>query len=167
MNIKIKGRYFTKSDRVLILDLATWCVEKLIQKDIHLTLDIVIHLVGKTIIEEDAHYATARVADDNTTTPPTKFLITISNKFKTLRTLILLAHEIVHVKQHANGELLYGDEGCPDYWMGQLVDDTKVVYWDLPWEIEAHGREKGLLYQWAAERNFGHSGADAWYKEIF
>jgi hypothetical protein len=26
-----------------------------------------------------------------------------------------------------------------------LVDDNQVDYWDTPWEIEAHGREKGLF----------------------
>jgi hypothetical protein len=33
--------------------------------------------------------------------------------------------------------------------MGKTVNPEKVSYWDLPWEIEAHGRELGLFVRWA------------------
>ena len=30
-------------------------------------------------------------------------------------------------------------------WFGKFVNDDKVDYWDLPWEIDAYGRERGLF----------------------
>jgi hypothetical protein len=58
--------------------------------------------------------------------------------------LIVLAHEMVHVKQYAKGELKDFVYGTRVKFKGSIIDDNKVDYWDQPWEIEAHGREKGL-----------------------
>lgn len=59
--------------------------------------------------------------------------------------LLNLAHEMVHVKQFSLGELKDGSRPATTVWQGKTVDDDKVDYWDCPWEIEAHGREKGLF----------------------
>ena len=52
-----------------------------------------------------------------------------------------VAHEMVHVKQYARREF----HPVHDKWMGKTINPKKVSYWDLPWEIEAHGRETGLF----------------------
>jgi len=56
-----------------------------------------------------------------------------------------LAHEIVHVKQYVMGELRWRDAGLLykgiNHGAMNLMD-----YFELPYEIEAYGREKGLLY---------------------
>lgn len=67
------------------------------------------------------------------------------------RLLETIAHEMVHVKQYARGEL----HPSADVWMGKTYNPKKVSYWDLPWEIEAHGREVGLFVRWAEENNLG------------
>lgn len=60
-----------------------------------------------------------------------------------------LAHEMVHVKQYARGELRDYDDGVDTYsWLGEKRDWSDVDYWDLPWEIEAHGRERGLYFRY-------------------
>lgn len=59
--------------------------------------------------------------------------------------LLNLAHEMVHVKQFALGELKDGFKPATTVWQGITVSDEQVDYWDAPWEIEAHGREKGLF----------------------
>ncbi len=56
-----------------------------------------------------------------------------------------LAHEMVHVKQFARREL----HPANDEWYGKTYNPKKIDYWDLPWEIEAHGRETGLFIRWA------------------
>ena len=33
--------------------------------------------------------------------------------------------------------------------MGKKVNYEKTDYWDQPWEIDAHGRESGLLTKFA------------------
>ena len=55
-----------------------------------------------------------------------------------------VAHEMVHVKQYARRELNPNKE----VWMGKTYNPAKTSYWDLPWEIEAHGREVGLFIRY-------------------
>jgi len=69
-----------------------------------------------------------------------------------LRTLLeTVAHEMVHVKQFARREL----HPSMDTWYGKTYNPKKVSYWDLPWEIEAHGREVGLFIRWAEQEELG------------
>lgn len=60
-----------------------------------------------------------------------------------------LMHELVHVKQYAKGEMVHYERNHSVLkWRKQLkVNVDKIDYWDLPWEIEAHGREEGLTQQ--------------------
>lgn len=76
--------------------------------------------------------------------PPRKFLVRIDPRERRASALKILAHELVHVKQFARNELR--DTGHADYtkWNKQIYDQGKVEYWDLPWEIEAYGREYGM-----------------------
>jgi len=60
-------------------------------------------------------------------------------------TLSTLAHEMVHLKQFAKKELSDQYHSSKSKWMGKLIDESKVDYWDLPYEIEAYGREPGLF----------------------
>ena len=56
-----------------------------------------------------------------------------------------LAHELVHVKQYVLGELKWRDAGL--LYKGINHDAMNMMeYFELPYEIEAYGREKGLLY---------------------
>ena len=60
------------------------------------------------------------------------------------RVLKVLAHELVHVKQYIKGELSWRNSGL--HWKGVNFDvDNLMDYYELPFEIEAHGREYGLL----------------------
>lgn len=60
-----------------------------------------------------------------------------------------LMHELVHVKQYAKGEMVHYERNHSMLkWRKQMkVNVDKIDYWDLPWEIEAHGREEGLTQQ--------------------
>ena len=76
------------------------------------------------------------------------------NKYLDLRTMLeTVAHEMVHVKQYARRELKELTAGT-HRWMGDIVSDDDVAYWDLPWEIEAHGRECGLFVRWAQDNGY-------------
>ena len=76
------------------------------------------------------------------------FEIEIDRKLTMRKMLETVAHEMVHVKQYARKEL----NSDHDLWLGKTVNPTKVDYWDLPWEIEANGREAGLFIRWAREQ---------------
>lgn len=84
--------------------------------------------------------------DDNVR--PREFTITINSKTGYRNTMITLAHEMVHVKQYATGELKDVLRGsAPQRWLNKPFHSKGVEYWDLPWEIEAYGREFGLYYR--------------------
>jgi hypothetical protein len=74
------------------------------------------------------------------------------DKTQPLRRLLeTVAHEMVHVKQYARREL----HPATDSWMGKTYNPKKVSYWDLPWEIEAHGRECGLFIRYCETYDLG------------
>jgi len=79
-----------------------------------------------------------------------EFEIEIDRSQSLRKLLETVAHEMVHVKQYARRELNANIDGC---WMGKTVDPKKTNYWDLPWEIEAHGRETGLFVRYCEENN--------------
>ena len=55
-----------------------------------------------------------------------------------------LAHELVHVKQYPVGDLSWRDKGM--LWKGRMFAPEYLTdQLETPYEIEAYGREKGLL----------------------
>jgi hypothetical protein len=54
----------------------------------------------------------------------------------------VVAHEMVHVKQIAKGQLKY--VGKKMFWKGQRVYPKKMSYYDHPWEIEAWKMQRYL-----------------------
>ena len=60
-----------------------------------------------------------------------------------------LAHELVHVKDYVLGDLAMRKEGMVYRGVHYNVDSL-LEYFKLPYEIEAYGREKGLLVSFLA-----------------
>ena len=84
--------------------------------------------------------------DDNRT-----FEIEVDRNMRLRKLLETIAHEMVHVKQYARREL----HPVHETWCGKTYNPKKVSYWDLPWEIEAHGREVGLFVRWCEKHDYG------------
>lgn len=57
------------------------------------------------------------------------------------RLIITMAHEMVHVKQYARGQITHSKSMKSKYWMGKRV---RADYYDQPWEIEAYSKERVL-----------------------
>lgn len=79
---------------------------------------------------------------------PKFFHITLEKRLNKKELLLALAHEMVHVKQYAKGEMK--DMKRPAHivkWHGQMINPEDIDYWELPYEIEAYGREKGLYFK--------------------
>jgi hypothetical protein len=86
---------------------------------------------------------------------PKKFSIIINSSLGKKRQLMTLAHEMVHVKQQAKGELKNLLCKNIDRWHGKYID-RDIEYYERPWEIEAFGREIGMYYtymQWKKDYN--------------
>ena len=92
-----------------------------------------------------SEYGYASVEDYNTKKEPREFLIEIHPGIGSRKILETLAHEMVHIKQYIMGET--NDE--LSVWRGKKYDSDKIDYWNHPWEIDAHGRETGLLTKFA------------------
>lgn len=84
---------------------------------------------------------------------PREFSIYVSGRQGRLNFLRTLAHELVHVKQYAKQETInYIRKPWLTKFNGAYVDTRVVSYWDYPWEIEAYGREVGLVNKYLAYR---------------
>ena len=164
MRVAIHGRYFSKKKRRLLRDLARWTGKKLLGTKLDKQIDLTINIVGPDMFKNEGTYGWCEI-EDYAGPYARGFNITITSKFETMRSLMILAHELVHLKQYAKGELRHCTDGCLRWNGTGTIDDGKVPYWDLPWEIEAHGREKGLVYQWAAAR--GHDKNSDWFRLVF
>lgn len=103
-----------------------------IRRHIHIDLEFL-----KSLDEKADGYCD--VTGVNRRNKPREFLIQIQKNKSQRYMLMTLAHEMVHLKQYAMGEL---DENM-NAWKGRRIA-SNVDYWDTPWEIEAHGREAGL-----------------------
>lgn len=90
-------------------------------------------------------YGFASVEEYNTRKQPREFLIEIHSGLGARMIFETLAHEMVHIKQYIMGET--NDE--LSVWRGKKIDSDNMDYWNHPWEIDAHGREGGLLVKFS------------------
>ena len=88
-------------------------------------------------------YGYASVTEFSPSNKPRQFEIELHPGIGAYDILKTLAHEMVHVRQYIQGDVNIR----LTRWKGTAVAD--VDYWDQPWEIDAHGREDGLLTKFA------------------
>jgi hypothetical protein len=90
---------------------------------------------------------------EDSNTRPRWFTIQLDQRMGRRKVLINLAHEMVHVKQHATGEAKNDMRNSNLHiWQGKVVDEDKIDYFDLPWEVDAFGRENGLYERFIANQ---------------
>jgi hypothetical protein len=71
-----------------------------------------------------------------------KYLVMLIDSGLDMERLVLtLAHEMVHVKQYARGQIKHKLGGKTYYWMGKPI---RKQYYDQPWEVEAFSKERVL-----------------------
>jgi len=130
-----------------VFDACFFFMRELFSSQMMKNLKIKIILNDDLYKEEDIYgYCEPEVSSS----PPRKFEIAVYTKQRPSRIIYDLAHEMVHAKQYATGELvdLINDE---TRWHGELIDcntHDNVEYWDAPWEWEAHGRGHCLWAKW-------------------
>ena len=129
----------SKSQKKHTKSMVEFCANKLMPR-LH-NLDIFVHLCKTT-----GALGYCLELEDNRT-----FELEINRTLSLRQLLETIAHEMVHVKQYARRELHPSKEA----WLGKTVNPKKVSYWDLPWEIEAHGREVGLFVRYCEENKLG------------
>ena len=141
----------TKEQKKLAKSLAEFCLDKLISSRLSDTLDIRIVFKPTLYKKTDSYGETAYYEDSDI--PPTDFIIEIDSNLRLRSMLETLAHELVHVKQWATGEMRETKDNFITKFKKDTINSNKVSYWDQPWEIEAMGREEGLFIQWIEKMN--------------
>jgi hypothetical protein len=73
---------------------------------------------------------------------PQYLIMFVDSKLDFERLILTLAHEMVHVKQYAKGQVKnITGRTQTRYWMGKKV---RKSYYDQPWELEAFSKERIL-----------------------
>lgn len=138
----------SKKKRVLAESIMYYVADKLMPR-LKDKLEINLHFVTK-LTEKDGVCGDTIWEDDDVR--PREFTIRLDASAEIPTMLRTLAHEMVHVKQFARGELKQYARIKAHRFKSEFVsNDTE--YWDLPWEIEAHGREEGLYLRWLQHTN--------------
>jgi hypothetical protein len=150
MDITVKGG--TKKQRELSLSMAYYCANMLMPRMQSLNVEIFLKKFtaeDPEVNETDHGYAIP--TEDEAY--PRFFEIEVNKNVKLRRVLETVAHEMVHVKQFARGELYESTRLGKHRWNGKWLKKNPD-YWDQPWEIEAHGREIGLFIRWAEKEGY-------------
>lgn len=146
----------------LVADFINFCAEKFIDPKILYKLEIQVVLDGK-FYENEKCYGQATWLDRPRS--PRKFLLDVDTRSKFVFILNTVSHEMVHVKQWANGELYDHFDSSVHTFKGKqykLEDDDWETYWEVPWELEAYGRSIGLMHLWVMDRGYAKEN---WYSD--
>jgi hypothetical protein len=142
MQIRTTGG--TRTAQKLIKDIAHFCADNLLSTRLSNTLLLKIEIsdLGIGDIDGDCDY---EEWDDYR---PKEFTIRVNKNLRIYKQLRTIAHEMVHVKQYATGEMRYMWRPARHTKFNGLLYPESLNYWECPWEIEAFGREVGLYSRW-------------------
>ena len=133
MEIKVITNSAKRRDFVLAV--STYFVQVLKLKKSRMKVHI--YSIPRLSKEHKKRGAVARITDD-------KVHVLFDSRLSPVELVEVLAHEFVHVKQHARGQLrsyTRKDGKYGWYWMGKI---NRANYENQPWEIEARTKEKVL-----------------------
>lgn len=165
VSVEIEGRLGSRLKRELVTSLSCFVVKKYLPKR---SVDVTYRFMRKMQNNVEGMCHNLQVGAKR----PSVFEIEILNELSTMSTLVTAAHEMVHVLQYASGRLamdaaeaVHKWEGVPHVWEPEETDPfASDSYWDLPWEIEAHGRQHGLVFMWMKANSFDKS--ERWYERV-
>ena len=151
MLLHVKGS--DNKTRKLVKTAAWWYAEKLMGKRLLRSLEITINL-KKNLLDKDGHEGAAIWEDDNIR--PKEFTISLDSNCTIRNILITLAHEMVHVKQWAKGDMYEYAEQDMVRFNKTKFNMANIDYWDYPWEIEAFGRQLGLFVRFCEDQGIAN-----------
>jgi hypothetical protein len=132
----------SKVDPIMIFESLTHFGETMMSKRLLRNIEIRVVIV-KGLIRRDKIDADCVWEDINIR--PREFTIRIDSGMGKKRTLLALAHEMVHVKQYALGQLKdYLRDSSVCSWLDERHSKTDGGYFTWPWEVEAHSMESEL-----------------------
>ena len=152
----------TTQQRQMCRDLVRFALPYLMKQSQIDKLSIRIN-IKKDYVAKEGCYGICDVNDVEKRGRPKSFSLSVDGSMLIRHILTTVAHELVHVKQYATGELVYRNSTGESYWHGEKIDDN-LNYWLHPWEIEAAGWERNLVELWI-EHTYGKKELK-WMKEL-
>lgn len=141
MKVSVKGT--TKKQKEYVKSLVKFCHKKLMPRMNDIEIDVVFRKYKK----KDEDYGCCHAIDGPRPDRPRVFEIEVNSRMKLRTILETIAHEMVHVKQHAQSTLYYSPKRKQWRWEGSWLK-KEPNYWEQPWEVEAWGRTTGLFVLW-------------------
>ena len=143
LNLRSKGVKLTPKERKILKMATHFYASRLMTDRLSNTLEINVNVI-KDFYVKNKILGEAFPKDDVLGMPSNKqFVINLEwNNKLGKRVLQCLAHEMVHVKQYAKGELIFHEKGNMVTFQREQYHGDE--YWESLWEIEAYGREVGL-----------------------
>ena len=153
MEIKVHARNIDSKLKVALYAMTEFAMARLVSsKRLRNNVSINIHLKhhdegGEAMLSEDANKYRPRdfkVIIDHHQAEIDNYDRTRTDTEWGHAILRTLAHELVHVKQYLVGDLSWRDKGM--LWKGEVFAPEYLTdHLETPYEVEAYGREKGLL----------------------
>jgi hypothetical protein len=143
ITIGLRARSLKKLERDFLDSALRFYLNLLIPNIVNLDIEVVLK---KTLSKKEA--AAAFIYAIGGRSPYKDFLIELDSNMSFGAMLQSLAHESVHLAQYASGQLKPTSDINVQLWLGKKVKLDSLAYWDLPWEIDAAGREKGMFVRW-------------------
>jgi len=142
LNLKSKGVILTPKERKIMKMATHFYASRLMSDRLSDSLEINVNVI-KDFYTKNKILGEAFPKDDEFgNTSKKNFVINLEWNKLGKRVLQCLAHEMVHIKQYAKGELKFHEKGnLVTFQREQYQGDE---YWESLWEIEAYGREVGL-----------------------
>lgn len=158
MNITISGG--SKKLYDLAHSIVDYCGKTILSKQLYNTISIDLEF-DRSLYKDSG--VLAEVDFDDRNHKPREFTITVDCTVSKRRIMESIAHEMVHVKQYAKGEMVDLERCGSTKWQNKIIG-KETNYWDRPWEVEAHGKELGLFVRWAEDNLLG---SQAWTQEKY
>jgi hypothetical protein len=148
MNLELIGK-LTDTEKEELLRAANFFGKTLLTKKRFEQVDLTI-LIKQNLRDKGYCEVDYEIEDFFGRRLPRCFFIEIK-KEKMKEMLATLAHEMVHLKQQTKGEMRDTRDPNIVLWQGKKILLRKVDYFEHPWEIDAYGREVGLVQKYLRE----------------
>ena len=167
-NLELRAVGGTAEQRKMCRDLVRFSLPYLMKKPLINKLSIRIN-IKPDYVAGHGLYGLCDINDWESRGRPRRYSISVDGSMLTRPLLTTVAHELVHVKQYATGDLTFNTKTGDNYWHGKLVDED-MNYWLHPWEIEAFGWERNLVELFIDEngwRKKKNTKKFSWIKEEY
>ena len=164
--IRIESDYLTTEDREVLRRFCVWTLDQFLSQQRQKETTVIIKILAQSDLPVDSYYNFKNhdgwCHHKKSEEGRNCFEIVIKKTFinqnakaihrRLKKVFITVGHELVHVKQYTLREMVDLKTGEVKFRGVKFPENTRsedILYYNAPWEIEAHGRELGLYSMFA------------------